>query len=169
MKIEIRGSGRSPRPSSAGGSTCVTIETRPSAGATTMPSRTGVTRTGSRKNSAHQSVSKTPIQPSGVQIQNRIRVASAKPPINGYPSGWIGGICARMELASDIKVHDHLSPLPLWERVARRETGRRKRGQSGDRLQPSLRRGVPPVLSNISLFQNLEGYYYCRILKRESP
>ncbi len=83
MKIEMRGSGLSPRPSSAGGSTCVTIDMRPSAGATTMPSRTGVTRTGSRKNSAHQTVSNVPIQPSGVQIQNRIRLASAKPPING--------------------------------------------------------------------------------------
>src|SRR5882724_7457971 len=58
-------------------------DTRPSAGATTMPSRTGVTRTGSRKNSAHQTVSKVPIQPSGVQIQNRIKLPSAKPPING--------------------------------------------------------------------------------------
>ena len=83
MKIEMRGSGLSPSPSSAGGSTCATIETRPSAGDTTMPSRTGVTRTGSRKNSAHQTVSTVPIQPSGVQIQNRIRLASAKPPMNG--------------------------------------------------------------------------------------
>jgi hypothetical protein len=83
MNIEMRGSGLSPRPSSAGGNTCVTIEMRPSAGATTMPSRTGVTRTGSRKNSAHQMVSNVPIQPSGVQIQNRIRLARAKPPMNG--------------------------------------------------------------------------------------
>jgi len=83
MKIEIRGSGLSPRPSSAGGSTCVIIEIRPSAGATTMPSRTGVTRTGSRKNSAHQIVSKVPIQPSGVHSQNRSRLTSAKPPMNG--------------------------------------------------------------------------------------
>ena len=83
MKIEMRGSGLSPRPSSAGGNTCVIIEMRPSAGATTMPSRTGVTRTGSRKNNAHQIVSTVPIQPSGVQIQNRIRLASAKPPMNG--------------------------------------------------------------------------------------
>ena len=83
MKIEIRVSGLSPRPSSAGGSTCAIIETRPSAGATTMPSRTGVTRTGSRKNSAHHTVRSEPIQPSGVQIQNRIRLASAKPPMKG--------------------------------------------------------------------------------------
>ena len=83
MKIEMRGSGRSPRPSSAGGMTCVTIETRPSAGATTMPSRSGVTRTGSRKNSAHHTVSTVPIQPSGLQIQNSTRLASAKPPMNG--------------------------------------------------------------------------------------
>ena len=83
MKIDTRGSGASPRPSSAGGSTCVTIEMRPSAGATTMPSRTGVTRTGSRKNSAHQTVSSVPIQPSGGQIQNRIRLTRAKPPMNG--------------------------------------------------------------------------------------
>src|SRR3984893_15639272 len=83
MKIEIRGNGLSPRPSSAGGSTGVTIEIRPSAGATTRPSRTGVTRTGSRKNSAHQIVSKLPIQPSGDQIQNRIRLASEEPAING--------------------------------------------------------------------------------------
>src|SRR5438552_599451 len=70
MKIETRINGLSPRPSSAGGSTCVIMEMRPSAGATTMPSRTAVTRTGSRKNSAHQTVSTVPIQPSGVLIQN---------------------------------------------------------------------------------------------------
>src|SRR6266478_1367325 len=28
----------------------------------------------------------------------------------------MGGICARMELAMDIKVHYDSSPLPLWER-----------------------------------------------------
>jgi hypothetical protein len=83
MKIEMRGSGRRrARVRPAG--TCIDHRlTRPSAGATTMPSRTGVTRTGSRKNSAHQTVSSVPIQPSGVQIQNRIRLASAKPPMNG--------------------------------------------------------------------------------------
>jgi hypothetical protein len=59
------------------------MEMRPSAGETTTPSRTGVTRTGSRKNSAHQMVSTVPIQPNGVQIQNKIRLASAKPPMNG--------------------------------------------------------------------------------------
>ena len=37
MKIEIRGSGLSPRPSSAGGIASVTIDTRPSAGATRCP------------------------------------------------------------------------------------------------------------------------------------
>ena len=42
-----------------------------------------VTRTGSRKNSAHQTVSSVPIQPSGVQIQNSTRLASAKPPMKG--------------------------------------------------------------------------------------
>src|SRR6516164_6358003 len=103
MKIEMRGSGLSPRPSSAGGTACAIIEMRPSAGATTMPSRTGVTRTGSRKNSAHQMVNTVPIQPSGAQIQNRNRLTSAKPPMNGYPSGWIGEICARMELAMDMR------------------------------------------------------------------
>ena len=74
----------------------------PSAGETTMPSRTGVTRTGSRKNSAHQTVRTVPIQPSGVQIRKKMRLASAKPPMKGYPSGWIGGTCARMESTIDI-------------------------------------------------------------------
>ena len=83
MKIDTRGSGRSPRPSSCGGAALTTAEMRPSAGATTMPSRTGVTRTGSRKNSAHQIVSTVPIQPSGAQTRNRIRLASAKVPTNG--------------------------------------------------------------------------------------
>ena len=83
MKTEMRGSGRSPRPSSAGGKTCAIMETRPSAGDTTMPSRTGVTRTGSRKNSAHQTVKAVPIQPSGVQIQNRIRLTAANAPMKG--------------------------------------------------------------------------------------
>ena len=49
MKIETRGSGRSPSSSSFGGTALTTWLTRPSAGATMMPSRTGVTRAGSRK------------------------------------------------------------------------------------------------------------------------
>ena len=49
MKIEMRGSGLSPRPSSRGGTAVVIWLMRPSAGATTRPSRTGVTRGGSRK------------------------------------------------------------------------------------------------------------------------
>src|SRR5689334_18673608 len=114
MKIETRSSGRSPRPSSAGGIAFTIIETRPSAGETTMPSRTGVTRIGSRKNSAHQIVSTVPIQPSGVQIQNRIRLASAKPPMKGYPSGWIGGICARIELATDIGTRSEFRNFVGW-------------------------------------------------------
>ena len=44
-----RVSGASPRPSSAGGTAGTIIDTRPSAGLTTSPSRTGVTRGGSRK------------------------------------------------------------------------------------------------------------------------
>ena len=83
MKIEMRGNGVVPSPSSAGGTTIDTIETRPSAGDTTMPSRYGVVRTGSRKNSAHQTVRTVPIQPSGGQIQNATRLTSAKPPMKG--------------------------------------------------------------------------------------
>ena len=49
INIEIRGNGFSPSPSSRGGAALVTWLTRPSAGATTRPSRTGVTRGGSRK------------------------------------------------------------------------------------------------------------------------
>jgi len=49
MKIETRGSGRSPSSRSFGGTALVMRLTRPSAGDTTMPSRTGVTRSGSRK------------------------------------------------------------------------------------------------------------------------
>ena len=96
MKIDTRGIGRSPRLSSGGGTALMIRLTRPSAGATTMPSRTGVTRTGSRKNSAHHTVNTVPIQPSGVQIQNRIRLASAKPPMNGKPSR-----CTGHELGTD--------------------------------------------------------------------
>ena len=83
MKIEMRNSGLSPRPSSAGGTTGVTIETRPSAGDTTRSSRTGVTRTGLRKNSAHQIVSTRPIQPSGDHSQKNSSVTTAKPPMKG--------------------------------------------------------------------------------------
>ena len=46
-------------------------------------SRNGVTRCGSRKNKAHQIVKTVPIQPSGVQIQKKMRLASAKPPMKG--------------------------------------------------------------------------------------
>ena len=49
MKIDTRGSGCSPSPSSFGGTALTMRLTRPSAGDTTMPSRTGVTRSGSRK------------------------------------------------------------------------------------------------------------------------
>ena len=49
MKMETRGSGRSPSSSSFGGTALTIWLTRPSAGDTTMPSRTGVTRGGSRK------------------------------------------------------------------------------------------------------------------------
>src|SRR5438552_3740195 len=45
MKIDTRGSGRSPNPSSFGGIASTTRLTRPSAGATTMPSRRGVALT----------------------------------------------------------------------------------------------------------------------------
>src|SRR5579885_457028 len=83
IKIEIRGSGVDPRPNSCGGDRVVIWLTRPSAGATTKPSRTGVTRGGSRKKKAHQIVSTVPIQPSGVHSQNRDRATSAKAPMNG--------------------------------------------------------------------------------------
>jgi hypothetical protein len=54
-----------------------------------------------------------PIQPSGVQSQNRTRLAAAKMPMKGYPSGWIGGICARMEFAIDIEAHCYLANFPF--------------------------------------------------------
>jgi hypothetical protein len=49
MKIDTRVSGFSPSPSSGAGTILAMRLTRPSAGATTMPSRTGVVRGGSRK------------------------------------------------------------------------------------------------------------------------
>jgi hypothetical protein len=49
MKIEMRGKGVVPRPSSRGGGAVVIWLIIPSAGATMRPSRTGVTRGGSRK------------------------------------------------------------------------------------------------------------------------
>ena len=83
MKIETRGSSLSPRPSSRGGAAEVTMLIMPSAGATMTPSRIGVTRGGSRKNSTHQMVRTVPNQPSGVHTQNRKIVTSAKMPMNG--------------------------------------------------------------------------------------
>ncbi len=68
---------------SAGGNAMVIIETRPSAGDTTNPSRTGVTRTGSRKNSAHHTVRMVPIQPSGDHSHIRKMLTSAKMPMKG--------------------------------------------------------------------------------------
>src|SRR5262245_54866609 len=76
--------------------------TRPSAGATTRPSRVGVTRSGSRKNNAHQIVRTVAIQPSGDHSQNKSRLASAKPPMNGSPSRWTGTICRRIEVMIDM-------------------------------------------------------------------
>src|SRR5262249_45362871 len=102
MKIETRGSARSPRLSSAGGTAWMILLTRPSAGATTRPSRVGVTRSGSRKNKAHQIVKTGLIQPSGDHSQNKSRPASAKPPMNGNPSRWTGTICRRIEVIIDI-------------------------------------------------------------------
>src|SRR5262245_2951540 len=102
MKIETRGSARSPRLSSAGGTAWMILLTRPSAGATTSPSRVGVTRSGSRKNSAHQTVSTVPIQPSGDHSQNKSRLASANMPMNGSPSRWTGTICRRIEVIIDM-------------------------------------------------------------------
>ena len=49
MKTLTRVSGSAPSPSSAGGTAGAIIETTPSAGLTTSPSRAGVTRGGSRK------------------------------------------------------------------------------------------------------------------------
>ncbi len=49
MKIDTRVSVLLPSPSSGGGLALTIWLTRPSAGDTTIPSRTGVTRTGSRK------------------------------------------------------------------------------------------------------------------------
>src|ERR1051325_1402513 len=103
MKIETRVSGFTPRPSSAGGTALMMRLTRPSAGATTMPSRTGVTRGGSRKKEAHHPVNRVPIQPSGDQIQKRTRLSSAKAPMKGSPSPWIGASCERMDFSTDIR------------------------------------------------------------------
>ena len=49
MKMLIRVRGAGPRPSPSGGTAGAIIETSPSAGLTTSPARTGVTRGGSRK------------------------------------------------------------------------------------------------------------------------
>src|SRR5262245_43916757 len=107
MKIETRGKARSPRLSSGGGTALMILLTRPSAGATTKPSRVGVTRSGSRKNNAHQIVITVPIQPSGDHSQNRIKLTSAKMPMNGSPSRWTGTIWPRIDAIIDM-----LTPLP---------------------------------------------------------
>ena len=49
MNTDMRNIGATPMPSSCGGAMVVIMLTRPSAGDTTRPSRTGVTRGGSRK------------------------------------------------------------------------------------------------------------------------
>jgi len=83
MKIETRGTGRSPSASSTGGTALAMRLTRPSAGAITRPSHNGVTRGGSRKKYTHHSVAMTPSQPSGDHSHIRTRLASAKVPMNG--------------------------------------------------------------------------------------
>src|SRR5205085_8756395 len=104
-----RGSGLSPSASSSGGTALATRLTRPSAGDTTSRSAVGVTRGGSRKKYAHHNISTVPSQPSGVHTQNRIRLASANAPMNGYPSGLMGESCERMEFTTDISFDDHRS------------------------------------------------------------
>jgi hypothetical protein len=43
----------------------------------------GVTRGGSRKKKAHHAVARVPSHPSGDQMKNRMRLSSAKAPMNG--------------------------------------------------------------------------------------
>ncbi len=62
MKMETRVTGMSGSPSSRGGMAWPMAEILPSAGLMTKSSLTGVTRCGSRKNSAHQMVRPTPSQ-----------------------------------------------------------------------------------------------------------
>src|SRR5579859_10090 len=90
MKTEMRVIGASPMFSSGGGGACTIICTTPSAGLITRPSRDGVTRAGSRKKQAHQTVSTTPIQPSGAHSQNSTSVPSANRATKRQPSGWSG-------------------------------------------------------------------------------
>ena len=76
MKMETRSMGSLPRPSSTGGATREIRETRPSAGEITSPSRTGVTRAGSRKKKMTQTVSASMGQVSHAPHHRRIRVAA---------------------------------------------------------------------------------------------
>jgi len=62
----------------------------------------------------------------------------------------MGGICARIELPMDIS-SNFLSPLPLWERVARRVAACRERGLRSRTKWFQERRSF----FNTSLFQNL--------------
>src|SRR3954469_22302664 len=90
-KMLIRGSGRSGRLSSAGGTAFSTRQINPSAGATTRPGRVGGTRGGWRKNAAL-----TPAVNSPALRSHRLRrpaAATAMPaPTKGRPAGCIGGI-----------------------------------------------------------------------------
>ncbi len=77
MKMESRGRGASPRPSSAGGTASTIGSSLPSAGQMIRPGSSGVLRSGSRKKATHQMVSGSSSQPSqadeqkGQQIHRR--------------------------------------------------------------------------------------------------
>ena len=90
-KMLTRGSGRSGRLSSAGGTASSTRQISPSAGATTTPGRVGGTRGGWRKNAALAPAASRPARRS--HRLRRPAAATARPaPTNGRPAGCIGGI-----------------------------------------------------------------------------
>src|SRR5690606_32070666 len=103
-KTLMRVIGASGSPSSGGGVADSTWATVPSAGATAIPVREGVTRRGSRKNHAHQAATTPPSTPSGRHRRRNSKAARTAPRTNGFPAGCIGGTVSRARVTRCARV-----------------------------------------------------------------
>ena len=112
-----------------GGTAMPTITTRPSAGATSTPGRSGGVRSGSRKKYRQNSTKAPPIQASQGAKTSPARNAAAPPAMKGRPAGWGGERTICSEATSDMRgrafVRDglgatggaqlrHLAGYPCW-------------------------------------------------------
>ena len=82
----MRTRGAAPSASSGGGGTIATDTTRPSAGASTSPSRIGTARSGSRKKKAQNSAAATPSHSSADQMNQPTSPAASAPAMKGRPA-----------------------------------------------------------------------------------